>query len=46
MFTMSVYALCTAAITFSSRNQAQILAARILNCKSLVLLLPLERDLV
>ena len=33
MFVMSIYALCTAAITFSSRNQAQILTARILNCK-------------
>lgn len=33
MFVMSIYALCTAAITFSSRTPAQILAARILNCK-------------
>ena len=33
MFVMSIYALCTAAITFSSRSRAQILAARILNCK-------------
>lgn len=32
MFVMSIYALCTAAITFSSRSFAQILAARILNC--------------
>ncbi|KAM5347547.1 hypothetical protein ACJ41O_007371 [Fusarium nematophilum] len=31
MFVMSIYALCTAAITFSSRSFAQILAARILN---------------
>lgn len=31
MFVMSLYALCTAAITFSSRSRAQILAARILN---------------
>lgn len=33
MFVMSLYALCTAAITFSSRSFAQILAARILNCR-------------
>lgn len=32
MFVMSIYALCTAAITFSSRSFGQILAARILNC--------------
>lgn len=32
MFIMSIYALCTAAITFSSHSFAQILAARILNC--------------
>ncbi|KAF4448421.1 sugar transporter, partial [Fusarium albosuccineum] len=31
MFVMSIYALCTAAITFSSRSFSQILAARILN---------------
>ncbi|KAH8881161.1 general substrate transporter [Thozetella sp. PMI_491] len=31
MFTMSIYALCTAAITFTSKSPAQILAARILN---------------
>lgn len=31
MFIMSIYALCTAAITFSSRSRAQILTARILN---------------
>ena len=36
MFVMSIYALCTAAITFSSRNQAQILTARILNCKPIL----------
>jgi MFS family permease len=35
MFVMSIYALCTAAITFSSRSFAQILAARILNCEIL-----------
>lgn len=33
MFVMSIYALCTAAITFSSRSFSQILAARILNCE-------------
>ncbi|KAI1414454.1 general substrate transporter [Hypoxylon sp. FL1857] len=31
MFVMSIYALCTAAITFSSQSRAQILTARILN---------------
>ena len=31
MFVMSVYALATAAITFTSKTQGQILAARLLN---------------
>ena len=33
MFSMSVYGLFTAAITISSKNPAQILAGRILNCR-------------
>jgi MFS family permease len=33
MFVMSLYALCTAAVTVSSRSFPQILSARILNCE-------------
>lgn len=40
MFSMSIYALCTATITVTSMNRDQIMAARILNCK--YILWPIE----
>lgn len=39
MFTMSIYALATATITTTSQSSDQILAARILNCASVGILL-------